>query len=95
MKYLIRDKGNNCYAQNNSTAVYSSSIGTAICDKLPHYIPEEGDCDSEVIKSDNPEFIKILRDEASNLDREIRNLEDRLRNRKENFDLIVKALNEI
>lgn len=71
VKYLVKDKGYDSYQQRDSCACYSSSIGTAIQDSLPHYITEEGTFGTEVIRSDNPKFKEILVDEAGRLEKSI------------------------
>jgi len=94
VRYLIRDKesGLDNYKQAGSTASYSSSVGEAIHSELPHWIPEEGTTDSEVIKSTDPKFKQILLREAQRLENEIRNEEYRLQNAKRNLLLIQKEL---
>jgi len=93
MRYLLRDKESyNNYKQANSTASYSSAIGTAIHSELPSWIPEKGNTDTEVIKSTDPKFKQILLLEAERLEREINNDEYRLNNAKMNLRIIQKEL---
>lgn len=93
-RYLIRDKdyGCNTYKRSGSTASYSSDVGSAIHNKLPNWIPENGDCSTDVIKSTEPKFKQILLEEAKKLESQIRNDEDSLRNAKLNLALIQKEL---
>jgi hypothetical protein len=94
VRYLIRDKdsGLDSYKQAGSTATYSSSVGDAIHSELPHWIPEEGSSDSEVIKSTDPRFKQILLREAQRLENEINNEEYRLKNARRNLRLIQQEL---
>lgn len=100
-KYLIKDRNYKyLYLKNDgSGATYSSSIGTAIFDKLPKHISEKGDCTHEVIRSDNPKFKEILERElfgysnVNGLKKQIENLEYQLSIKKKNRDLIIDALN--
>src|SRR5208283_2072901 len=64
VRYLIKDKDYNMYKQANCCASYSSNVGEAIHLKLPDYMSENGDCETKVIKSNSPEFKKILLDEV-------------------------------
>jgi hypothetical protein len=94
VRYLIRDKDyiDNIYKKAGCTGMYSPNVGTAIHKELPNWIPEEGNVDSEVIKSTDPKFKQILLDEAERLEHEIRNDEMSLKNAKLNLALIQKEL---
>jgi hypothetical protein len=97
-KYLIRYRGNNYY---QGGAVYSGHVGTAILDKLPSWISENGDASHEVFRSDKPKFKEILikelvgKNNQMGLESQIENDEWQLLIKKKNRDLIVGALNEI
>lgn len=94
IRYLLRDKdyGLDSYKQANSAASYSSNVGTAIHQELPTWIPEEGNTDTEVIKSTDSKFKQILLSEAERLEKEIQNDEYRLKIAKTNLDIIRKEL---
>jgi hypothetical protein len=95
VRYLLRDKESslNLYKQANSTASYSSDVGTAIHHELPNWIPVDGSSDTEVIKSTENRYKQILLTEAERLENEIRNEEYRLRIAKKNLSIIQKELN--
>lgn len=92
VRYLIRDKGYNMYKEADFCASYSSNIGDGIHLELPSYISEKGDCETEVIKSTDLEFKKILLDEARQLESNINNYEYKLSVAKRNLELIMKEL---
>lgn len=94
VRYLFRDKdsGSDLYKQAGSIARYSSSIGDAIHCEVPHWIPEKGTNDTEVIKSTDPKFKEILLREAERLENEIENVEYRLKNARRNLRLIQQEL---
>ena len=94
VRYLIQSKdyGNKMYKQADCCASYAENVGEAIHTELPRWIPEEGDSEHEVYKSTDPEFKKILINEANDLENEINHLEQRLATKKRNLDLIMKEL---
>lgn len=89
VRYLIKDGSN--FKQARSTASYSDSVGDGIHLELPHWISEDDDS-HDVIKSTDPRFKKILLDEASRLEDEIRNEEYRLKNARRNLRIIQQEL---
>jgi hypothetical protein len=95
VRYLIRDRGygTDTFKQADSCGMYSSDVGAAIHFELPKYIDVNGDYDTEVIPSSDPEFNKIIRCEANRLEREINTYEQKLRNAKLNLKLIMDDLN--
>lgn len=100
-RYLIKEKGYDWYLQAGTTASYSSDIGTAIHSELPPHISEEGDYETEVIRSDDPKFKEILEYElygdshVNGLEKSIQHDEQNLRRKKKNKDLIKEHLREI
>jgi hypothetical protein len=103
MKYLIKDKDMGvCFKQNGSVGVYGRDIGKAIHSELPHYLidpkeyPGKTICqDDDIIRSDDPMFKKILIEEKRRLILSIQHEEYRIKNDKENLELIEEALKEI
>lgn len=95
MKYLIKDKGYNSYMMSHSVASYCNDPGKGIHDKLPHWMDENGDYETEVIKSTDPKFKVILRERMRDLEREINNYEYRLRDAKKSFNNIITTLEEL
>jgi hypothetical protein len=95
VRYLIRDRdyGLDTFKQANFCASYSSNVGTGIHAELPKWIPEEGDIDTKVIKSTDPEYKEILIKETNRLENEISNTEYRLNIAKANLRIIIKELN--
>lgn len=87
-KYLIKDIGYDSFKQAGHTGCYSGNIGRGIHDKLPHYISEEGDSETKVIRSDNPEFNEILIEDSSRLEKLIEGDEIELKKLKKNIYLI-------
>lgn len=89
------------YLKSGTIASYSSDVGEAIHNTLPEGISEKGDCETEVIRSDDPRFKEILKKElfgdsyVNGLERSIANDEQNLRRKKKNRDLIKKCLSEI
>jgi len=92
VRYLIKDGSN--YKQAGSTASYSSSAAEGIHSELPHWMSEDGynGHDTVIIKSTDPEFRKILLEEAGQLERSINNEESRLRSDKRRLRLIQQEL---
>lgn len=95
MKYLIKDKGYNNFMMANSVASYCNDPGKGIHDKLPSWLSEKGDIETDVIKSTDPEFKVILRRRMMELEREINNYEGRLRDARKSFDNIITTLEEL
>lgn len=99
-KYLVKAIGyQKMHYQGGAS--YSSDVGTAIMDKLPFYLSEGGDSTCQIIRSDNPEFKNILKEElfgtqgVMGLEKQISDLEWQLKNKIKNRDLIIKKFNEI
>ena len=95
VRYLIRDKdhSSDIFKQADFCASYSSEVGTAIHTELPKWIPEEGNSNTQVIKSTDPMYKEILLKAAQRLENEIRDEEYRLKNAKLNLNIITKELN--
>jgi len=92
IRYLIKDSGYNSYKQANSAATYSSNIGDAIHFEIPKWMKEDGDFETKVIKSTDPEFKKIIINEYSRLEDEINNLMFKLKTAERNFQLLNDEL---
>lgn len=95
MKYLIKDKGYNNFMMANSVASYCDDPGKGIHDKLPRWLSENGDCETEVIKSTDSQFRMILVQRMIQLESEINNYEGRLREAKKSFNNIITTLEEL
>jgi hypothetical protein len=95
VRYLIRDRDDNydTFKQADFCASYSNEVGTAIHTELPKWIPEEGNGNTQVIKSTDPMYREILLKAAQRLENEIRDEEYRLKNAKLNLKIISKELN--
>jgi Fe2+ transport system protein B len=95
VRYLIRDKDHSydLFKQADFSASYSNEVGTAIHTELPKWIPEEGNSDTQVIKSTDPMYKEILLKAAERLENEIKNNEYQLKNAKINLHIINKELN--
>lgn len=92
-KYLIKDTEVNSFLTSSGCATHSNDIGECIHNNLPHYISEEGDCDTEVIRSDNPRFNEILIKGASNLEKSIDENQSELDRINKNIKLLKDAWN--
>ena len=95
VRYLIRDRDDDrdTFKQADFITSYSSAVGTAIHTELPKWIPEEGNSDTQVIKSTDPMYKEILLKAAERLENEIKDEEYRLKNAKLNLHIIKKELN--
>jgi hypothetical protein len=91
IRYLLRDKDSHSdlYKQAGSIASYSSNVGDAIHCELPSWISE---FDTEIIKSTESRFKKILLQEAERLENKIHNEEHILHNAKRNLRIIQQEL---
>jgi len=92
VRYLIKD--GSVFKKANTTAVYGSSAAEGIHTELPHYMSLDGynGHDTVIIKSTDPEFRKILLEEAGQLEHRIKNDEYSLRNNKMRLRLIQQEL---
>jgi len=90
MKYLIQDRGYRMYMQGRSGS-YSNDVGTAITETLPSWLSEKGNIETRVIKSDDPEFWRILSDERMSLERQISDLKIKLHTATLNLSKIEDA----
>ena len=92
VRYLIRDGSN--YKQAHTTGVYGSSAAEGIHMELPHYIKEDGynGHDTVIIKSSDPEFRKILLEEAGQIEQGLNNDRYRVRNAENRLRLIQQEL---
>lgn len=93
MRYLITDKGyRNSWKEANSVASYSNNVGKGIHFEIPHWMINNRDSSTEIIKSSDPEFRKILLEAAGRLENSIKNDEYTLSRAKTNLALINKEL---
>jgi len=92
VRYIIKD--GSVFKKAGSTAVYGSSAAEGIHSELPHWMKIDGynGHNTVIIKSTDPEFRKILLEEAGRLESEINNDEYSLRNAKNRLRLIQQEL---
>jgi hypothetical protein len=96
-KYLIKlkeysDLELSHFMQRHCCAAYSNDIGTAIHDKLPHFISKKGDVEHEVISSDSKKFKDILIHSVGELEERIKNISSELKEKMQRRDNIINAL---
>lgn len=102
-KYIIKDKElSEMYLQKGTIASYSSNLATAIHEGLPSHVSENGDYETEVIRSDNPRFREILKQKFNNssekvneLERSIKKQKQELSKEKRDMDVIKNYLDEV
>lgn len=103
-KYLVKDiewlenpkkietDRDSYYMQRSCTASYSTDIGTAILDKLPHYLKDKGNCTHMVITSQDPEFQIILSSSMGKLEKKLKDIMLRIKEKEIQRN---KLLNEL
>lgn len=95
MKYLIKDKGYNNYMRSDFIGMYCNDPGKGIHDKLPHWLNEDGDFETEVIKSTDPEFKRILKETMSDLQHRVNDYGWKINEAKKSLDKINQTLIEL
>jgi len=91
-RYLIKD--GSVFKKAGSIAIYTGNAAEGIHTELPHWMTEDGynGHNTVIIKSTDPEFRKILLEEAGRLESSINNDEYSLRNAKCRLRLIQQEL---